>query len=171
MHEDAVPGTVAVPLPPRPLLARAVYPLIIVVVICAVYSQAVRFDFLSYDDYDLISQNTDYLGNLRNLAASFTTHVFSTHRAESAYYRPLLLVSFIIDYRLWGLNPFGFHLVNVLLHAAAALVDLGAIPGNRLEALAGDRKGQHSIRINDQWRICFRWVDSDASDVEIVDYH
>ena len=122
MHEDAVPGTVAVPLPPRPILARAVYPLIIVVVICAVYSQAVRFDFLSYDDYDLISQNTDYLGNLRNLAASFTTHVFSTHRAESAYYRPLLLVSFIIDYRLWGLNPFGFHLVNVLLHAAAALV-------------------------------------------------
>ena len=57
------------------------------------------------------------------------------------------------------------------LHAAAALVDLGAIPGNRLEALAGDRKGQHSIRINDQWRIRFRWVDSDASDVEIVDYH
>ena len=57
------------------------------------------------------------------------------------------------------------------LQAAAALVDLGAIPGNRLESLAGDRQGQHSIRINDQWRICFRWVDSDASDVEIVDYH
>jgi toxin HigB-1 len=57
------------------------------------------------------------------------------------------------------------------LHAAAALGDLGAIPGNRLEALAGNRRGQHSIRINDQWRICFRWVDSDASDVEIVDYH
>ena len=57
------------------------------------------------------------------------------------------------------------------LHAVAALGDLGAIPGNRLEALAGNRRGQHSIRINDQWRICFRWVDSDASDVEIVDYH
>jgi proteic killer suppression protein len=57
------------------------------------------------------------------------------------------------------------------LHAAAALADLGAIPGNRLEALAGDRQGQHSIRINEQWRICFRWFDSDASDVEIVDYH
>jgi Plasmid maintenance system killer protein len=57
------------------------------------------------------------------------------------------------------------------LQAVVALGDLGAIPGNRLEALAGDRKGQHSIRINDQWRICFRWVDSDASDVEIVDYH
>ena len=57
------------------------------------------------------------------------------------------------------------------LHAVAALGDLGAIPGNRLEALAGNRRGQHGIRINDQWRICFRWVDSDASDVEIVDYH
>jgi proteic killer suppression protein len=57
------------------------------------------------------------------------------------------------------------------LPAAAALGDLGAIPGNRLEALAGNRRGQHSIRINGQWQICFRWVDSDASDVEIVDYH
>jgi proteic killer suppression protein len=57
------------------------------------------------------------------------------------------------------------------LHAAAALSDLGAIPGNRLEALAGDRRGQYSIRINDQWRICFRWVRVDAVDVTIVDYH
>jgi proteic killer suppression protein len=57
------------------------------------------------------------------------------------------------------------------LHAAAALSDLGVIPGNRLEALAGGRRGQYSIRINDQWRICFRWADSDATDVEIVDYH
>jgi proteic killer suppression protein len=57
------------------------------------------------------------------------------------------------------------------IHAAASLSDLGAIPGNRLEALAGDREGQYSIRVNDQWRICFRWVDSDASEVEIVDYH
>ena len=57
------------------------------------------------------------------------------------------------------------------LHAAAALTDLGVIPGNRLEALGGDRRGQYSIRINDQWRICFRWADSDATDVEIVDYH
>jgi toxin HigB-1 len=57
------------------------------------------------------------------------------------------------------------------IHAAAALSDLGAIPGNRLEALAGNRKGQYSIRVNDQWRICFRWVDADALEVEIVDYH
>jgi proteic killer suppression protein len=57
------------------------------------------------------------------------------------------------------------------LHAAAALPDLGAVPGNRLEALAGDRNGQYSIRVNDQWRICFRWADTDAFEVEIVDYH
>ena len=57
------------------------------------------------------------------------------------------------------------------IHAAAALSDLGAIPGNRLETLSGDRSGQHSIRINDQWRICFQWVEPDAVDVEIVDYH
>ena len=51
------------------------------------------------------------------------------------------------------------------------LRDLMAPPGNRLEALKGDRKGQHSIRINDQWRMCFRWSDGHAYDVEIVDYH
>ncbi|KKB11613.1 plasmid maintenance system killer protein [Devosia geojensis] len=57
------------------------------------------------------------------------------------------------------------------LHNARDLNDLRAPPGNRLEALAGSRKGQHSIRINDQWRICFRWQNGDAHDVEIVDYH
>ncbi len=58
-----------------------------------------------------------------------------------------------------------------LLGAAAALVDLRVPPGNRLEALKGDRTGQHSIRINDQYRICFRWTDAGPVDVEIVDYH
>lgn len=57
------------------------------------------------------------------------------------------------------------------LMAAGALEDLRIPPGNRLEALAGDRKGQYSIRINEQWRICFRWTDHGAEDVEIVDYH
>lgn len=52
-----------------------------------------------------------------------------------------------------------------------SLTDLGAIRGNRLEALKGDRTGQHSIRINDRWRICFSWPDGNAYDVEIVDYH
>ena len=57
------------------------------------------------------------------------------------------------------------------LDSASELRDLAAPPGNRLEALRGDRAGQHSIRINDRWRICFVWRDGDAYDVEIVDYH
>jgi proteic killer suppression protein len=58
-----------------------------------------------------------------------------------------------------------------ILDAAERLQDLKVPPGNRLEKLSGDRMGQHSIRINDQWRICFRWNKGDAYDVEIVDYH
>jgi proteic killer suppression protein len=59
------------------------------------------------------------------------------------------------------------------LEAATTLKDLAALPGNRFEALAGDRKGQYSIRINDQWRICFEWRDAapGPSNVEIADYH
>ena len=57
------------------------------------------------------------------------------------------------------------------LSQARTLQDLMMPPGNRLEALKGNRKGQHGIRVNDQWRICFRWSDGHAYDVEIVDYH
>lgn len=57
------------------------------------------------------------------------------------------------------------------IHAAHVLLDLRVPSSNRLEALKGNREGQHSIRINDQWRICFRWVDGDASDVEVCEYH
>jgi len=59
----------------------------------------------------------------------------------------------------------------VILHAAASLQDLAAVPGNRLEKLVGDRAGQYNIRINDRWRICFHWREGDAYQVEIVDYH
>jgi toxin HigB-1 len=58
-----------------------------------------------------------------------------------------------------------------VLDGVERLEDLRVPPGNRLEKLTGDREGQHSIRINDQWRICFRWREGDAYDVEIVDYH
>ncbi len=58
-----------------------------------------------------------------------------------------------------------------LIDNATSLTDLMRPPGNRLEALKGDRAGQHSIRINDQWRICFVWSDNGADQVEIVDYH
>lgn len=78
-----------------------------------------------------------------------------------------------------GKNPKGFpadlfKMANRRLqavHNAAVLDDLRSPPGNRLEALRGDRQGQHSIRINDQWRICFRWTEQGAEDVEIIDYH
>ena len=59
----------------------------------------------------------------------------------------------------------------LLLDVAASLQDLRVPPGNRLEKLSGDRYGQYSIRVNDQWRICFRWEDGGAYDVEITDYH
>jgi proteic killer suppression protein len=59
----------------------------------------------------------------------------------------------------------------LLLDAVEKLEDLRIPPGNRLEKLTGNRQGQHSIRINDQWRICFRWSEGDAYEVEIVDYH
>ncbi len=58
-----------------------------------------------------------------------------------------------------------------MLNRAEDLNDLRVPPGNRLEALKGKRKGHHSIRINDQWRICFLWQDKDVFDVEITDYH
>ena len=58
-----------------------------------------------------------------------------------------------------------------MLDTAARLDDLRVPPSNRLEALAGDRKGQHSIRVNDQWRLCFVWRDGAAHEVEMVDYH
>lgn len=59
----------------------------------------------------------------------------------------------------------------LILHAAINLIDLQVPPGNRLHALSGDRKGQYSISINDQWRICFEWKDGNAHNVEITDYH
>ena len=59
----------------------------------------------------------------------------------------------------------------VLLDSAETLGDLAALPSNRLEALRGGRAGYHSIRINAQWRVCFRWTDDGPEDVEIVDYH
>lgn len=58
-----------------------------------------------------------------------------------------------------------------MLDAAESLEDLRVPPGNHLEKLTSDREGQHSIRINDQWRLCFRWIDGEAQDIEITDYH
>ena len=58
-----------------------------------------------------------------------------------------------------------------MLDAAESIDDLRVPPGNRLEKLKGKREGQHSVRVNDQWRVCFKWKDGDAHEVEVVDYH
>ena len=82
--------------------------------------------------------------------------------------------------RLWDrefVRRFPPDLLRVMLRklahvdSAADLDNLRIPPGNRLEQLHGDREGQHSIRVNDQWRVCFRWYDGDAYEVEVVDYH
>lgn len=71
--------------------------------------------------------------------------------------------------------PPGLHRIAwqklAILDAAERLEDLRVPPGNRLEKLSGNREGEHSIRINDQWRVCFRWIEGNAYDVEITDYH
>ena len=92
---------------------------------------------------------------IRSFADKLTAAVFDGHRLKS----------------------FGTHMQDVArrklkaIDAAKALVDLRVPPDNRLEKLSGDRKGQWSIRINDQWRACFLWENSDAHEVEITDYH
>ncbi len=74
--------------------------------------------------------------------------------------------------RKWGADLLRVGLRKLrILDAAVTLDDLASPPGNRLEKLAGTRVGQWSIRVNDQWRICFQWHDADAYDVEMVDYH
>ncbi len=93
---------------------------------------------------------------IRNFKGKFAASVFLERRAPKGFPPDLLGVT---------------RRKLVQLNAAAMLVDLRIPPGNRLEALRGDLAGYNSIRINDQWRIIFRWHDSAAFDVEIVDYH
>ena len=113
--------------------------LIIILVTGLVYLQTVTFDFVTYDDYDLVVQNESFISNPANILTAFETHAFTTHRSESAYYRPLLLVSYILDYQMWKLAPWGYHLVNLLIHLMisvcvyAILFSLGC---KRLIALA-----------------------------------
>ena len=80
---------------------------------------------------------------------------------------------FFQGHRIAAFQPFADRAARrlALLDSAETLADLAALPGNRLELLRGDRAGQHSIRINEQWRVCFRWTDEGPRDVEIVDYH
>ncbi len=101
---------------------RILFPALLVAVVALLYGRTLTFDFVNYDDYDLVVRNTDFLKDPGNILTSFTTHAFTSHREEGVYYRPVLLLSYFADYAIWGINPVGFHLTNVLLHAAATLL-------------------------------------------------
>ena len=98
------------------------YYIIIVISILFVYGQSVRFGFVNYDDDELIYHNEAFLSQWNNIGTGFTAHAFIGAGGGSIYYRPMLVATFIIDYHIWKLNPFGYHLTNLLLHAITALV-------------------------------------------------
>ncbi len=101
---------------------RFLFPALLAAVVLLLYGRTLTFDFVNYDDYDLVVRNTDFLKDPGNILTSFTTHAFTTHREEGVYYRPVLLLSYFADYAVWGVNPAGYHLTNVLLHMAATLL-------------------------------------------------
>lgn len=78
------------------------------------------------------------------------------------------MVALLIMKRVPGIT---LDVINVSRYAAETLADLRVPPGNRLEGLRGDRAGQHSIRVNDQWRICFTWTPAGTANIEVTDYH
>jgi tetratricopeptide (TPR) repeat protein len=100
---------------------RWVFPALIAGVVLLLYGRTLTYDFVNYDDYDLVVMNTEFLSDPSNVFTAFTTHAFTSHREESVYYRPVLLLTYFVDYAIWGTNPAGYHLTNVLLHAAAAI--------------------------------------------------
>ncbi|HUN64672.1 MAG TPA: tetratricopeptide repeat protein [Bacteroidota bacterium] len=110
----------AAPPPPdrTPGFARIPAWSIILLAGAAIFLRTVSYDFVTYDDQDLIVQNSGFLSHGSNVFTAFTTHVFAGQRAEASYYRPLLMVSFIADYQIWKLAPGGYHGTNVLLHLA-----------------------------------------------------
>ena len=98
------------------------YILILAAAVVILYAQSLLFDFVNYDDYDLVYENTSFLSDPSNIIRAFTSHAFIGKREVSVYYRPILQVSYIIDYRMWGLNPLGYHATNIMLHAVTTFV-------------------------------------------------
>ena len=114
------------------------YFFVIIFCIGIVYARTLSFDFVNYDDYDLVFNNESFISNPLNIGTAFSTHAFTTHRKESVYYRPILLTSYIIDYQIWKLNPLGYHLTNILLHCLAAILVfllINSLTQNRIVAL------------------------------------
>lgn len=97
------------------------YAILCAAVIC-VYAQSIRFDFVNYDDDELIYHNAPFLADWGNVRTAFTSHAFSAAGGESVYYRPFLITAYIAEFHLWKLAPAGYHAVNVALHAATVLL-------------------------------------------------
>ena len=110
--------------------------LVIVIALAVVFGQSLRFDFVTYDDQELIVQNAAFLARASNIPQAFAAHAFASSRAAGAYYRPLLVSSYILDYHVWALRPLGYHLSNCVLHALAALLVLQLIRSLTRERLA-----------------------------------
>ncbi len=114
------------------------YLLLIAVVVAAVYGQSAGFHFIHYDDDELVYRNEQFLSDWGSIFKAFTTHAFVGGGGESVYYRPILLLTFIGEYHLWGLAPAAYHLDNVLFHLLATLLFFWlaeALTGNSLTAL------------------------------------
>lgn len=111
------PGSTAAPSSSRRILLAA-----LAIIVVALFSQTLTYDFVTYDDYSLIVHNEEYLADWSNVASAFGTHAFASQNTESVYYRPVLLVTYIIDYHLWKLRPFGFHLFNLIIHTTVCLL-------------------------------------------------
>ncbi len=142
MEQQSAPPDAKGSVPPDDrgdLIGHRWFILLIIVMTGFVYWKAVTFDFVTYDDYELVYQNEAFISNPANIITAFETHAFTTHRTESAYYRPLLLTSYILDYQLWKLAPWGYHLVNLLIHMVASVCVYGVLfllSRNTLIALA-----------------------------------
>jgi tetratricopeptide (TPR) repeat protein len=117
------------------------FPAVLTAAVFILYGRTVTYDFVNYDDYDLVVMNTEFLSDPSSILAAFRTHAFTSHREESVYYRPVLLLSYMADYAVWKSNPAGYHLTNVLLHAAAVLTLYFLV----LALLRGDGGGRQKV--------------------------
>ena len=114
--------------------------IIITASVLLVYGQTLKFGFVNYDDDELIYKNEKFLSDWRNVGTAFTAHAFIGAGGESVYYRPLHVVTLIIDYHIWQLDPFGYHLSSVVLHTMTVILVFllfEIIFGNSVLALFG----------------------------------
>jgi len=107
------PGTIA---------GRYLLPAILVAVVVLLYGRTLGYDFVNYDDDDLVVNNGDFLSDPANLPTAFTSHLFTGRSKEGVYYRPVVQISYFVDYFFWGLRPAGYHLSNVFYHTLATLL-------------------------------------------------